>query len=89
MLTLDVHDVGIAFTPAANSVLFDRIERLPVFVLSYPLLFIQRRRFKIGWSIELSITRRVRGTMLYCCMSVANVAKVVYIFWREQYTCCK
>ena len=44
-LALDIHNVRVTLAPAANSVLFDRVPRFPVFVFFFPLLFL-RGRFK-------------------------------------------
>lgn len=79
LLPLDIDNVSITFAPASNSVLFDRIPRLPVLVFFFPLLFILGSRLEEWRSCQLSVARGICWAMLYCGVPVSDVPEVMYV----------
>lgn len=98
-LALHVYDIGVASTPAADTVLLLCVPFRPVLVFLSPSapLFLQRWCAEGGifaWIISRPIIWRpwhlpgwrIGGTVLDSGMSVANVAEVVDLIGRKQGT---
>ena len=88
LLALDIHDIRIASTSAADTVLLHRVGVRPVLVLFESLLLVLRGHFEPGNSGQLT-GRSVGGTVLDGGVAVAKVTEVVDIGGRQEGTCGK
>lgn len=88
MFALDIHNIGIASTPAADAILLDWVGRGPVFVFLDPFLFILRGLLQIGDPGELP-SRSVGWAMLDCGVPIAEITEIVDIAGGEKSTGCQ
>ena len=88
MLALDIHNIRIASTSAADTILLDRIRVGPVFILFEALFLVLRGHFKPRDPRQLA-GRGVGGTMLNGGVSVTKVTEIVDIGGGQEGTCGK
>lgn len=77
MLTLNINNIGITLASASNAIFFNRVPCLPIVILFFPLLFVKGSRLEKWRPIKLAVPWRIRRTVLYCCVSISDITKVV------------
>lgn len=83
LFSFHVWHIGIAATPAADAVFPHRVWATPKLGLFSALLFISCR-YLVVWIKLYLFSRGIGRAVLYGCMSIADIAKVVNVRWREQ-----
>lgn len=86
LLALNVHDVGVAAAPTADTILLDGVRSGPVFIFLDALLLILRGLFEIRFAGELA-SRGIGRAMLDRGMPVTKIAEIMNITGGKKGTC--
>lgn len=79
LLTLYINNISVTLASTPNTIFFNWVPCFPIFVFFFSLLLVFCRHFQERGSVKLTITRSICRAMLYSCMSITNVTKVMDI----------